>query len=507
MSYILSFDAGTTSVRAIIFDRQGKTKSVAQKEIRQIYPKPGWVEQDPQEIWFSQITVGVEALGRARIRPSDIAGIGITNQRETTIVWDKKTGDAVYNAIVWQDRRTAEMCDKLRAAGHDKLIRKRTGLLLDAYFSGTKIAWILDNVPGVRARAEAGDLLFGTVDTWLIWKLTSGKNAHVTDPSNASRTLLYNIHTGEWDKELLKILRVPAAMLPEVKTSSEVYGEVSTSLGLQKVPIAGIAGDQQSALFGQMCVSPGQAKNTYGTGCFLLEHTGTKAINSKNRLLTTAACQIGKKREYALEGSVFIGGAVVQWLRDGLRLVRSPQEVNLLAESVPDNGGVYLVPAFTGLGAPHWDPYARGAIMGITRDTSAAHIARAALEGVAYQVADLLDAVAGDTGKRLKELRVDGGASHSAFLMQFQADLLQIPVVRPAVTETTALGAAYLAGLAVGYWKGLDGIAKQWKVDATFEPKMPHAKVAELRSRWNEALDRAKNWEPRSSAKKKVTRK
>jgi len=503
MSYILSFDAGTTSVRAIIFDQEGQIKSVAQKEIRQIFPKPGWVEQDPQEIWFSQITVAVEALGRARIKPSDIKGVGITNQRETTIVWDRKTGDAVYNAIVWQDRRTAGECDKLRAAGHDKVIRNKTGLLLDAYFSGTKIAWILDNVPGVRARAEAGDLLFGTVDTWLIWKLTSGHNVHVTDPSNASRTLLYNIHTGSWDKQLMKLLRIPASLLPEVRTSSEVYGEISTSLGLQKVPIAGIGGDQQSALVGQMCVHPGQAKNTYGTGCFLLQNIGTEAVASKNRLLTTAACQIGKKREFALEGSVFIGGAVVQWLRDGLQLVRSAQEVNLLAESVHDTGGVYLVPAFTGLGAPHWDPYARGAIIGITRDTSAAHISRAALEGVAYQVADLIDAMAADTGKRLKELRVDGGASHSEFLMQFQADLLQIPVVRPAVTETTALGAAYLAGLAVGYWKGLDSVSKQWKVEKTFEPKMPKTRVAELRGRWNEALKRSMDWETHSVAPSK----
>ena len=504
MSYILSFDAGTTSVRAIVFDHEGQIKSVAQKETRQIFPKPGWVEQDPQEIWFSQITAAVEALGRARIKPSDIAGVGITNQRETTVVWDRKTGDAVYNAIVWQDRRTAEACDKLRAAGHDKIIRDRTGLIIDAYFSGTKIAWILDNVPGVRERAEAGDLLFGTVDTWLIWKLTSGHNVHVTDPTNASRTLLYNIHTGEWDPELLKLLSIPASLLPKVHTSSEVYGEISTSLGLQKVPIAGIAGDQQSALFGQMCVHAGQAKNTYGTGCFLLENIGAKAIASKNRLLTTAACQIGKDRMYALEGSVFIGGAVVQWLRDGLQLVRSAQEVNLLAESVPDNGGVYLVPAFTGLGAPHWDPYARGAIVGITRDTSAAHISRAALEGIAYQVADLIDAMAADTGKRLTEMRVDGGASHSAFLMQFQADLLQIPIVRPAITETTALGAAYLAGLAVGYWKSLDSISQQWKVEKTFEPKMPEAHAIELRSRWNDALERAKDWElhPGSQANK-----
>ena len=495
MPYILSLDSGTTSVRAIIFDQEGRIRSVAQKEIRQIFPKPGWVEQDPQEIWFSQITVAVEALGRARVRPSDIAGVGITNQRETTVVWDRKTGDAVHNAIVWQDRRTAQACDKLRAEGHDKEVRRRTGLLLDAYFSGTKIAWILDNVPGVRARAEAGDLLFGTVDTWIIWKLTSGQHVHVTDPSNASRTLLYNIHTGAWDKNLLKLFRIPAGMLPKVRSSSEVYGEISTSLGLQKVPIAGIAGDQQSALLGQMCVHPGQAKNTYGTGCFLLQNLGTKPITSSNRLVTSAACQMGKKREFVLEGSVFIGGAVVQWLRDGLRLVRSAQEVNLLANSTPDNGGVYLVPAFTGLGAPHWDPYARGAILGITRDTTAAHISRAALEGVAFQVADLIDAMAADTGKRLKELRVDGGASHSEFMMQFQADLLQIPVVRPAVTETTALGAAYLAGLAVGYWKNLDSIAKQWKVEKVFEPKMGRARVAELRSRWDEALGRAKNWE------------
>jgi glycerol kinase len=500
MQYILSLDAGTTSVRAIIFDQEGRIRAVAQKEIRQIFPKPGWVEQDPQEIWFTQITVAVEALGRARIRPSDIAGLGITNQRETTVVWDRQTGDAVYNAIVWQDRRTAEACDQLRTAGHDKKISGRTGLLLDAYFSGTKIAWILDNVPGVRARAEAGDLLFGTVDTWLIWKLTSGRHVHVTDPSNASRTLLYNIHTGKWDGELLKLFRIPASLLPEVRTSSEVYGEVSTSLGLQKVLIAGIAGDQQSALFGQMCVHPGQAKSTYGTGCFLLQNLGSKPITSRNRLLTSAACQIGKKREFALEGSVFIGGAVVQWLRDGLRLVRSADEVNLLANSTPDNGGVYLVPAFTGLGAPHWDPYARGAIIGITRDTSAAHIARAALEGVAYQVADLIDAMHADTGRKLKELRVDGGASHSVFMMQFQADLLQIPVVRPAVTETTALGAAYLAGLAVGYWKNIGSIAKQWQVEKVFEPKMPRAQVGELRSRWNAALARAKDWEPHAPA-------
>jgi glycerol kinase len=503
MKYILSFDAGTTSVRAIVFDQEGQIRAVAQKEIRQIFPKPGWVEQDPQEIWFTQMTVAVEALGRARIRPSDIASIGITNQRETTIIWDRKTGDAVYNAIVWQDRRTAEACDQLRAAGHDKNINERTGLLLDSYFSGTKIAWILDNVPGVRARAEGGNLLFGTVDCWLIWKLTSGHHVHVTDPSNASRTLLYNIHTGRWDELLLKLFRIPASLLPEVRTSSEVYGEVSTSLGLQNVLIAGIAGDQQSALFGQMCVHRGQAKNTYGTGCFLLQNLGSKPITSRNRLLISTACQIGQKREFALEGSVFIGGAVVQWLRDGLRLVRSADEVNLLANSTPDNGGVYLVPAFSGLGAPHWDPYARGAIVGITRDTSAAHIARAALEGIAFQVADLTDAMHHDTGKRLNELRVDGGASHSDFLMQFQADLLQIHVVRPAVTETTALGVAYLAGLAVGYWKSIESIAKQWQVEKVFKPKMPRSQVDEMRSRWNAALQRSKDWEVHAPAQGK----
>lgn len=507
MQYILSLDAGTTSVRAIVFDREGAVRAVAQKEIRQIYPKPGWVEQDPQEIWFTQMSVAIEALGRARIRPGDVAAMGITNQRETTVIWDRKTGEAVYNAIVWQDRRTAEHCDKLRGAGHDPEINKRTGLLLDPYFSATKIAWILDNVPGVRKRAEAGELLFGTIDTWLIWKMTSGRHVHVTDPSNASRTMLYNIHNHEWDERLLKLFRIPATLLPEVRTSSEVYGEVSTSLGLQKVPIAGVAGDQQSALFGQMCVRPGQAKNTYGTGCFLLQNVGSKPIKSRNRLLVSAACQLGKKREFALEGSVFTGGAVVQWLRDGLRLVRSADEVNLLANSVPDNGGVYLVPAFTGLGAPHWDPYARGALVGITRDTSAAHLARAALEGIAYQVADLIDAMHADTGKPLKELRVDGGASLSVFLMQFQADLLQIPVVRPSVTETTALGAAYLAGLAVGYWKNVESLSKQWRVERVFEPKMKRGRAEELRARWDEALERAKAWQkPKKAARKSAAR-
>ena len=496
MPYILALDAGTTSVRAIVFDHDGQIRALAQKEIRQIFPKPGWVEHDPQEIWFTQMSVAVEALGRARIRPSDVAGVGITNQRETAIVWDRETGEPVHNAIVWQDRRTAGMCDTLRTAGHDRMIQKRTGLIIDAYFSATKIAWILDNVPGARAKAEAGRLLFGTVETWLIWKMASGQDIHVTDPSNASRTMLYNIHTGEWDKELLKLFRIPSAMLPEVRSSSEVYAKISTSLGLGGVPVAGAAGDQQAALFGQMCVRPGLAKNTYGTGCFLLQNIGAKPVASKQRLITTVAWQIGKKREFALEGSVFIGGAVVQWLRDGLQLVRSAEEVNMLAASVPDSGGVFLVPAFAGLGAPHWDAYARGTIIGITRDTGAAHIARAALEGVAFQVADLVDAMRADTGRRLKELRVDGGAARSEPLMQFQADLLGVPVVRPAVVETTALGAAYLAGLAVGFWKDTGAIATQWQVEKVFEPRMSRARVTELRGRWNEALSRSKGWEP-----------
>jgi glycerol kinase len=506
MSYILAFDAGTTSVRAILFDRDGHARAVAQKEIRQIYPKPGWVEHDPQEIWFSQMSVAVEALGRARVRPGDIAAVGITNQRETTVVWDRETGEPVYNAIVWQDRRTAGACDRLRAAGALGMIQKRTGLLLDAYFSATKLAWILDNVPGARKRADAGKLAFGTIDTWLVWKLTSGKT-HITDASNASRTLLFNIHTGDWDRKLLEVFRVPASVLPEVRASSEVYGEITTTLGVVKAPVAGIAGDQQAALFGQMCISPGLAKNTYGTGCFLLENTGSKPVRSKNRLLTTVAWKLGKELVYALEGSVFIGGAAVQWLRDGLQLVRSGQEVDLLAASVPDSGGLFLVPAFAGLGAPHWDPYARGILIGITRDTTAAHVARATLEGIAFQVADLLDAVESDTGKRLKELRVDGGASRSEPLMQFQADLLGVPVVRPAIVETTALGAAYLAGLAVGYWKSPRSIASQWKVDRVFEPKMRAADVQELRARWKDALARAMSWAPGSQGPRRSGRK
>ena len=503
MSYILALDAGTTSVRAIVFDHEGQIRGTAQKEIHQIYPQAGWVEHDPHEIWSSQMSVATEVLGAANVRPKDISAIGITNQRETAIVWDRETGDPIYNAIVWQDRRTAPMCDELRRAGASKLIQKRTGLLLDSYFSATKVAWILKNVPGARKKAEESRLAFGTVDTWLVWNLTS-RRKHVTDVSNASRTLLFDIHTGRWNAELLKLFKVPASMLPEVRNSSEVYGEVSTSLGLTGVPISGIAGDQQAALFGQMCITPGGTKSTYGTGCFLLQNTGTKPVTTKNRLLTTVAWKIGQTMDYAQEGSVFIGGAVVQWLRDGLKLAHSAPEVDALAGTVNDNGGVFLVPAFVGLGAPHWDPYARGLLIGITRDTSAAHVARAALEGVAFQVADLLDAMQSDTGKKMKELRVDGGMTRSELLMQFQADILGIPVVRPAVTETTALGAAYLAGIAVGFWKSAKDVAAQWKVDKRFEPRMKRTEAGALRGRWQEALSRAKDWDKSAgrSAKK-----
>ncbi|MGA3176670.1 MAG: glycerol kinase GlpK [Candidatus Acidiferrum sp.] len=494
MRYILALDAGTTSVRAILFDHSGQIAAVAQREIRQIYPQPGWVEHDQEEIWSSQVAVAMEALGSVSASRGDIAAIGITNQRETSIVWDRETGEPVHNAIVWQDRRTAGMCDELRRAGALKMIQKRTGLLLDAYFSGTKVSWILDNVAGARKKAEQGKLAFGTVDSWLVWKLTS-RSKHVTDASNASRTLLLNIHTGEWDAELLKLFRIPASMLPEVRSSSEVYGHVNSTLGLQDIPIGGIAGDQQAALFGQMCIKPGGTKSTYGTGCFLLQNTGAKAVDSKNRLLTTIAWKIGQKTDYAQEGSVFIGGAVVQWLRDGLKLIRSAPEVDALAATVQDSGGLFLVPAFAGLGAPHWDPYARGLLIGITRDATGGHVARAALEGVAYQVADLLEAMQSDTGKRLKELRVDGGLTRSELLMQFQADILGIPIVRPAVTETTALGAAYLAGLATGFWKNLQDEASQWKAEKTFEPKMRRGQASELRARWQEALARAKQWE------------
>jgi glycerol kinase len=495
MPYILALDQGTTSSRAIVFDHDGGIRAVAQKEFTQIFPSAGWVEHDPGEIWASQIGVAVEALGRAQVRPKEVAAIGITNQRETTIVWDRDTGDPVYNAIVWQDRRTADYCERLKSEGAGETIQSKTGLLIDAYFSASKIRWILEHVPGAQARADHGKLAFGTVDSWLVWKLT-GRTQHVTDVTNASRTMLFNIHTLQWDDELLRLFAVPASMLPQVRSSSEIYGTVSESLGIESVPIAGIAGDQQAALFGQMCRQPGMSKNTYGTGCFLLQNIGTTPTRSQQQLVTTVAWQIGGRTEYALEGSVFIGGAVVQWIRDGLGLIRTAAEIEPLAASVADNGGVYLVPAFAGLGAPHWDPYARGTLVGITRGTSAGHIARAALESIAYQVADLLDAMSADAGIALKELRVDGGAATNNALMQFQADLLGVPVVRPAVTETTALGAAYLAGIAVGYWQSADEVSGQWRVDRRFEPAMPRNSAAALRGRWSEALQRSKAWEP-----------
>jgi glycerol kinase len=491
--YVLALDQGTTSSRAILFDHDGAVVAVAQREFQQIFPKPGWVEHDPDEIWASQIAVATEVLGRARIRPRDVAAVGITNQRETAIVWDRATGRPIHNAIVWQDRRTAEHCDRLKADGFEPLVRERAGLVVDAYFSGTKVAWILDLVPGARARAERGELAFGTVDSWLVWQLTSGRT-HITDVTNASRTMLFDIHSLQWDDELLRMLNVPASVLPEVRDSSEIYGTVSTSLGLESIPIAGIAGDQQAALFGQMCVSPGMSKNTYGTGCFLLQNTGTAPAVSKHQLVSTVAWRIGGRTEYALEGSIFIGGAVVQWVRDGLKLVTSAPEIEALAGSVPDNGDVFLVPAFTGLGAPHWDPYARGTIVGLTRGTTGGHIARAALESIAYQVADILDAIRGDSGITLSELRVDGGAAANDMLMQFQADLLGVPVLRPAVTETTALGAAYLAGLAVGFWSSVDEIARQWRTDRRFDPAMAPDEARALRARWHDALSRSRGW-------------
>ncbi|HEY5906852.1 MAG TPA: glycerol kinase GlpK [Vicinamibacteria bacterium] len=493
MDHVLALDQGTTSSRSILFDREGRPVATAQREFRQIFPKPGWVEHDPGEIWSSQVATAVEALGKASLRARDVAAVGITNQRETTVVWNHEDGKPVANAIVWQDRRTAGFCDRLRAEGVEDLVRERTGLVLDAYFSGTKIRWILDNVPGARALAEAGKLRFGTVDTWLLYRLTSGK-LHVTEPSNASRTLLFNIHTGDWDDELLRIFGVPRSVLPEVRGSSEVYGEVSTSLGLQGPPIAGMAGDQQAALFGQQCTRVGMAKNTYGTGCFLLQNTGETPVASRQRLLTTIAWKRDGRLQYALEGSVFIGGAVVQWLRDGLGIIKTASETDALAATVPDSGGLVLVPAFAGLGAPHWDPYARGVLVGITRGTTAGHVARAALEAIAFQVADLLDAMQSDSGAPLPELRVDGGASQSEILLQMQADLLGRPVVRAAQTETTALGAAYLAGLAVGFWKG-DDLAGHVKAGHRVEPKMEAARARSLRDRWSAAVERAKRWE------------
>ncbi len=493
MRYVLALDQGTTSSRAILFDKHGAIAAVAQKEFEQIFPHPGWVEHDPQDIWATENAVAAEALARVQAQPADIAAIGITNQRETTIVWDRETGRPVYNAIVWQDRRTAAFCDRLKADGHETLIRERTGLVIDAYFSGSKVAWILENVAGARERAAEGRLAFGTVDSWLVWNLTGGR-VHLTDVSNASRTMLFNINTRDWDDELLRVFGVPRSMLPEARPSSDVYARVTASPALANIPIAGIAGDQQAALFGQMCVAPGLAKNTYGTGCFLLQNTGERPVASKNRLVSTIAWTVGGRTEYALEGSVFIGGAVVQWLRDGLGIIRTSADVEPLAASVADNGGVFMVPAFAGLGAPHWDPYARGLVIGITRGTTAGHIARAAVESIAYQVADLLDAVHGDTGTALGELRVDGGAASNDALMQFQADLLRVPVVRPAVTETTALGVAYLAGLATGFWSSADEIAQQWQVDRRFEPSMRESDAASLRARWSEAVKRSAGW-------------
>ncbi len=488
-AYILALDQGTTSSRAILFNHDGNIITTAQKEFTQLYPQPGWVEHDAEEIWSTQFSVMAEVYAKQNITTSQIAGIGITNQRETTIVWDRQTGTPIYNAIVWQDRRTASFCDELKAKGMAAIIRQKTGLIIDAYFSATKLKWILDNVPGAREKAGKGQLAFGTVDSWIIWKLTGGK-LHITDVSNASRTMLLNIHTGEWDEELLSIFNIPRNILPEVKASSEKYGVTEHS----NIPIAGIAGDQQSALFGQMCSQPGMVKNTYGTGCFMLMNTGDKAVTSKNNLLTTIAWKINNKTEYALEGSIFIGGAVVQWLRDGLQLIRSAAEIETLAKKFEDTGGVYVVPAFAGLGAPHWNQYARGAMFGITRGTTKEHIARASLESIAYQTTDVLKAMESDSGISIKELRVDGGATINNLLMQFQSDILQVPVIRPKVYETTALGAAYLAGLAVGYWSSVEEIQKQWQVDKTFKPVMPASTVKALMHGWQRAVKASIAW-------------
>ncbi|HEX4793480.1 MAG TPA: glycerol kinase GlpK [Humisphaera sp.] len=498
MSFVLALDQGTTSSRAMLFDHQGQVRGMAQKEFRQIFPQSGWVEHDATEIWQSQSAVAVEALKKAGITAKDVAAIGITNQRETTVIWDRATGKPIHNAIVWQDRRTSKFCDQLKEQGHLDLVQKKTGLMIDAYFSGSKVRWLLDNVPGARARAERGELAFGTIDTWLLWNLTGGA-VHATDASNASRTMLYNIQTGSWDDELLGLMNVPRSVLPKVCASSEVYGESKADLLGGAIKIAGIGGDQQAALFGQTCFTRGLAKNTYGTGCFMLMNVGGEAVASKHRLLTTVAWKLAGKTEYALEGSIFIGGAVVQWLRDGLGIVKSAADIEKLAASVPDPGGVYMVPAFAGLGAPHWDQYARGTITGITRGTTGAHFARAALESIAYQVADILDIMQKDSGVQIKELRVDGGAAANDLLMQFQADLLRVPVVRPKVTETTALGAAYLAGLAVGYWKDQQDVRANWEVQRSFDPQMSEDEVSHRRARWTEALRRSRDWEEHST--------
>lgn len=487
--YILALDQGTSSSRAIVFDEKGTTCAVAQREFRQIFPQSGWVEHDPHEIWASQASVIAEAISIMDINGLNLAGIGITNQRETTIVWDSETEEPIYNAIVWQDRRTSDYCDELKKQGLTDMIRQKTGLIIDAYFSATKIKWILDNVAGARKRAEKGKLMFGTVDTWLIWRLTRGE-VHVTDVSNASRTMLFNINTLDWDQELLDLFGIPRSMMPEVKSSSEVYGHTKTTIFAHKVPISGIAGDQQAALFGQMCTEPGMVKNTYGTGCFLLMNSGEMPILSQNNLITTVAWKIGDKVNYALEGSIFVGGSVVQWLRDGLHVINSSSEVEALASQVPDTNGVYFVPALTGLGAPWWDQYARGTITGISRGTTTAHIARAALEGIAYQTMDITAAMSRDAGVPLRELKVDGGASRNNLLMQFQADILGTKVIRPQVVETTAMGAAYLAGLAVGYWSSIDEIRKQWQVDRIFEPSWDEKQIQTARSGWEDAVKR-----------------
>lgn len=490
--YILSLDQGTTSSRAIVFDHSGEIISMAQKEFTQLYPKSGWVEHDPREIWSSQIAVATEALVRADIKTADIAAIGITNQRETTIVWDKETGKPIHNAIVWQDRRTASYCDELKEQGHEEKIRKKTGLLIDSYFSATKIQWILQHVDGAKEKAAAGKLLFGTVDSWLIYNLTNHEK-HVTDVTNASRTMLYNIVDMKWDQELLELFGIPESMLPEVKSSSEVYGKTAGKILTDSIPIAGIAGDQQAALFGHLCTKPGMVKNTYGTGCFMLMNIGNKPIVSKNNLVTTVAWQIGDQVTYALEGSIFIAGAIVQWLRDGLGIIKSSEEVESLAAQVKDTDGVYLVPAFAGLGAPHWDSYARGTIVGLTRGSKASHIARAALEGIAFQTVDILKAMEADAKADIHELRVDGGATNNNLLMQFQADILQAQVIRPNITEITAIGAAYLAGLAVGFWKNIADLKDQWQINKTFEPNKA-TRVEEQLGGWHRAVEAARAW-------------
>lgn len=491
--YILSLDQGTTSSRSLLINKKGEIKAVAQKEFTQIFPKSGWVEHDPNEIWSSQASTIAEVISKFDVNGTNITGIGITNQRETTIVWDRATGKPVYNAIVWQDRRTSDYCDSLKADGHEDIIRNKTGLVVDSYFSATKIRWILNNVEGVRERAERGELAFGTVDTWLVWKLTQGRT-HVTDVSNASRTMLYNINTLQWDDELIGLFDIPKSMLPEVKSSSEIYDHTNTTIFASKVPIAGIAGDQQAAMFGQMCTEKGMVKSTYGTGCFLLLNTGQKPFISENNLLTTIAWQLNGKTTYALEGSIFIAGAVVQWLRDGLGIIENARDVEALATSVEDNGDVYFVPALTGMGAPYWDQYARGTIVGISRGTTKGHIARASLEGIAYQTMEILEAMNQDTNLEHKEIRVDGGASMNNFLMSFLSDILKVPVTRPKITETTAFGAAYLAGLATGYWKDLDEIKDQWKIDREFSPSLDTDTIEKYKAKWKKAIGKSHDW-------------